>query len=274
MQKILLSLLFAASLWGYGDTVMYWAPKISDTPRHSGDKHAGHSMGGKTAFTLVGAEDNGSAQLFLPDLSVQSLEMKKTSLTLPKPPMGGYYALVLTQRSGDHVNSAVRYLSLNGRPVKISPSKLTARSKADLEIVPAPLHREHDRYTASKKYRFIVMFQGEPLAKTPVLLETQNNTASPYTSDNEGIITVALPNDFTNVSIGRGQNMPSEFLLTTRHSDGNLTYQSTLSMPYSVNPNDYDFWQSQPLGAGAIFIGFLGGLFLYRRSKHQGAKHG
>lgn len=274
MKKALFSLLFAASLWGYGETVMYWTPKISDTPRHGESKHAGHSMGGKTAFTAVGAEDNGSAQLFLPDLSVQSLEMKKTSLKLPKPPMGGYYALVLTQHTDNQINSAVRYLSLNGRPIKISPSKLTALPKADLEIVPAPLHREHDRYTASKKYRFIVMFQGTPLAKVPVLLETQNNTASPYTSDNEGIITVTLPNDFKNVSIGRGANIPSEFLLITRHIDGNLTYQSTLSMPYSVNPNDYDYWQSQPLGAAAIVVGFLGGFFLYRRSKHQGAKRG
>ncbi|WP_294895296.1 hypothetical protein, partial [Sulfuricurvum sp. RIFOXYD12_FULL_44_77] len=64
---------------------------------------------------------------------------------------------------------------------------------------------------------------------------------------------------------------PSEFLLSTQHRDGERLYKSTLTMPYSLNPNDY--WQSQTYGAGAIFIGFIGGLLVYRRTK-KGAKNG
>jgi hypothetical protein len=170
------------------------------------------------------------------------------------------------------IYSAIRYLSLQGRPSKISPTKLTALPKASLEIVPNPLHREHDRYTASKSYQFILRFHDKALANTTVSLETHNTPAQTVTTDAAGKFTITLPNDFKNVQIGRSENKPSEFLLSTQYRDGETLYQSSLTMPYSLNPNDY--WQSQTYGAGAIFIGFLGGLFLYQRHKKQGVTRG
>lgn len=272
MKTIFLFILWSVSLWGYGEKTVYWVPGTCKAEKNMPSVHGGHAHKENTQFCIKNLEENGSAQLILPDLSDQTVPITHNALTLPKPKMGGYYALVLTQRSAQQTDTAIRYLSLNGRPVKISPTQLTALSKADFEIVPAPLHREHDRYTASKAYRFIVMFQGKPLPEKSVVLETLNGTTKTYISDTKGVVTVDLPDDFKNVTVGRSENKPSEFLLSTRHSDGNLTYQSTLSMPYSVNPNDY--WQSQPLGAGAVLIGFLGGLFLYRRIKPKGALRG
>lgn len=275
MKKALLPLLLTATLWGYGDGVIYWAPHISHGGEHSHGEHRKHGengMGQTTMLHAINLEGNNSVVLIKPDLSKDDLNLSDNTLNLPKASVGGYYALVLNHHSDDRVDSAIRYLSMQGRPSKISPTRLTALPKTDLEIVPHPLHREHDRYTASKAYRFLLHFKGKPLANTAVTLETRDTAAQTYTTDSTGAFSITLPNDFKNIQVGKSENKPSEFLLVVQHSDNNLTYKSTLSMPYSLNPNDY--WQSQSYGVGTIVIGFLGGLFLYRRTKTKGVARG
>ncbi len=267
MKTLLFTLLVSTAVWGYGDNALYWVPHQCDEGKKAASAHGGHGRGESAMFAAMNLEGNASARLVLPDLSVKKLEMNLNTVMLPKPPMGGYYALVLNRQTPERIESAVRYLSLHGRPAKVSPTRLTALLKSALEIVPNPLHREHDRYTASKKYRFTVMFQGKPLPDTSVSLETRRSGSTSYRSDAKGNITLTLPNDFENVRVGRTENRPSEFLLTVRNRSGSTDYVSTLSMPYYVNPNDY--WQSQELGAGAILIGFLGGMLLYRRTKKE-----
>lgn len=272
MKKALLALLGAVTLWGYGDGAIYWTPHGCEEGKATASKHGGHGKGESAMFALMNSEANASAHLIRPDLSLKPLTFKANTLMLPKPSMGGYYAMVAESNETNGVFSAIRYLSLQGRPAKVSPTKLTALPKTALEIVPDPLHREHDRYTASKSYRFLLHFQGKPLINTAVTLETHDTPAQTYTTDQTGAFSITLPNDFKEVKVGRNENRPSEFLLTTEHRNGDTLYKSTLSMPYSLNPNDY--WQSQSYGAGAIFIGFLGGLFLYRRHKKQGVSRG
>jgi len=271
MKKTILTLLTAATLWGYGDGAIYWAPHGCDEGKATASKHGSHGKGESAMFALMNSETKASSHLILPDLSEKNLSFKLNTVMLPKPPMGGYYAMVAEGNNTNGTYSAIRYLSLNGRPCKVSPTKLTALPKTDLEIIPDPLHREHDRYTASKSYRFLLHFQGKPLINTAVTLETHDTPTQTYTTDQAGAFSITLPNDFKNVKVERSENKPSEFLLTTQHRDGEHLYKSTLSMPYSLNPNDY--WQSQTYGAGAIFIGFLGGLLVYRRTK-KGAKNG
>lgn len=264
-------LFVTATLWGYGEGMIYWAPHGCDEGKKTASKHGGHAKGESTMFALMNTETNASAHLILPDLSEQNLTFNRTAVMLPKPSMGGYYAMIATVYDTNETYSAIRYLSLHGRPCKVSPTKLTALPKTDLEIVPDPLHREHDRYTASKTYRFLLRFQGKALSHTAVTLETLDTPAQTYTTNAAGAFSIILPNDFKNVKIGRSENKPSEFLLSTQYRYGGHLYKSTLSMPYSLNPND--FWQFQSYGAGVIAIGFLGGLVFYRRSK-KGAKNG
>jgi hypothetical protein len=271
MKKTLLTLLTAATLWGYGDGAIYWAPHGCDEGKATASKHGGHGMGESAMFALMNLESNGSASLIQPNLNKEPLEFKANTVMLPKPPMGGYYAMVAEINSSEATYSAIRYLSLHGRPAGISPTKLTALPKTTLEIIPNPLHREHDRYTGSKTYRFIAMFEGKPLANASIILETHKSTAKTFTTDPKGVAEITLPNDFENVTSDRRGNKPSEFLLILKHNSESKKYVTTFSMPYSANPND--FWQSQEWGAGVIFIGFLGGLFLYRRTK-GGIKHG
>lgn len=271
MKKTVLMLFITATLWGYGEGAIYWAPHGCDEGKKTASKHGGHAKGESTMFALMNMETNALAHFIRPDLSEQNLTFNRTTVMLPKPSMGGYYAMIATVYDANETYSAIRYLSLHGRPCKVSPTRLTAFPKTDLEIVPDPLHREHDRYTASKTYRFLLRFQGKPLSHTAVTLETHDTPAQTYTTDAAGAFSIILPNDFKNVKIGRSENKPSEFLLSTQYRyDGHL-YKSTLSMPYSLNPND--FWQSQSYGAGVIAIGFLGGLVFYRRSKKE-AKNG
>lgn len=264
-------LLIAATLWGYGERAIYWAPHGCDEGKKTASKHGGHGNGESAMFALMNHDGNVSVYLLHPDLSGKPLNFKTNTVMLPKPAMGGYYALVADGKEANSTYSAVRYLSLQGRPSKVSPTQLTALPKGSLEIIPDPLHREHDRYTASKSYRFLLHFQGKSLINTAVKLETHDTPAQTYTSDQTGAFTITLPNDFKNVKVGRGENKPSEFLLSTEYREGGHLYKSTLTMPYSLNPNDY--WQSQSYGAVAIFIGFLGGLVFYRRIK-KGAKNG
>lgn len=271
MKEILLTLIAVTTLWGYGDGVVYWAPHGCDEGKKTASKHGGHGKGESAMFALMNTEGNSSAHIILPDLSEKPLSFKLNTVMLPKPSMGGYYAMISEGNDANGTFSAIRYLSLHGRPCKVSPTHLTALPKTNLEIIPNPLHREHDRYTASKSYRFLLHFQGQPLANATITMETHDTQAQTYTTDGAGEFSITLPNDFKNVQIGRSENKSSEFLIIAQHSDNNLTHKSTLTMPYSLNPNDY--WQSQSYGAGAIFIGFLGGLFLYRRTK-KGIKHG
>lgn len=271
MKKIILTLLSTITLWGYGDGAVYWTPHACDEGKSTASKHGGHGKGESAMFALMNGKGNVSAYLLQPDLSGKPLNFKTNTVIIPKPATGGYYTLVAEGKEANSTYSAVRYLSLQGRPSKVSPTQLTVLPKGSLEIIPDPLHREHDRYTASKSYQFILHFQGKALANTVVSLETHNTPAQTYITDESGTFTISLPNDFNDVKVGRNANKPSEFLLATEHKDGEYLYKSTLSMPYSLNPNDY--WQSQTYGAGAIFIGFLGGLLAYRRTK-KGTKNG
>lgn len=265
MKRLLLFLILAASAWGMGENLLYLAPHAC----HEGKKPLHGDHGEPTMFAAINLEGNATAKLVSPDLSIRDLPMQEGFVDLPKGGMGGYYALVVSRSDGDTTEAAIRYLSRNGRPAKVSPTRLTGLSKSELEIVPAPLHREHDRYTGSKTYRFAVVFNKQPLPNTSVTFETSNHTSGTFLSDARGIINVTLPDDFTNVKPGWG-NRPAEFLLSIHHETGENHYATTLSMPYSPNPNDH--WQSQELGAGAVLLGFLGGMFLYRRTK--GAKRG
>ncbi len=272
MKSVWLSFICVAALWGYGDEVLFWKPHACQTSGKA-SSHGTHGSRETTMFQAVNLDDNTTAMLIRPDLTYSSLPLDANTLTLPKLPSGGYYALVLNTQKDGNISSAIRYISHMGRPakVKISPSKLTALSKSNFEIVPDPLHREHDHYTASKSYRFILMFEGHPLPATPLKFETQNGFFGSYTTDENGAVSLTLPNDFKNVRSERNANRPNEFLLTAAYQKGNTRYTTSLSMPYYVNPNDY--WQSQKLGAGAVLLGFLGGMMIYRRTQ-KGAKNG
>lgn len=276
----LLPILLFACVACFGANGIYWEPckahakgdanKTSKRPdANKSAKSNSHAHGGEgmMMLVLVGADDkNVSASYLLPDLSSVPAELKY-GMVVPKVNMGGYYAMTAFVEDANSSDFAVRYLSANGKPVKVSPVKLTNKQKNVLEIIPNPLPREHDRYTASKDYRFKVLYDGKPLENADIELRIGENTQK-LKSEVGGRLNISLPNNFSGVTPENRQS--KEFILSVSKYENGKLFTSSFSAPFYPNANDW--WQSQNLGFGAISLGFLGGLALYMRTRKRGNK--
>lgn len=260
MKYIILPLFTVLAFCGDADFI-YWAPHKCDDSAQVDAKMSHRAKGGM--LYLANSEDkNVSVTYLLPNLTEQEGALKKGLIT-PKINMGGYYALSALSKDANSSRFAVRYLSANGKPVDVSPSKLTNTSKNILEIIPQPLPREHDRYTSSKEYAFKVVYDGKPFAGAELYFEGANGVRSSFRANQDGVARIVMPNDFSDVKPDKKQ--AGEFILFVARSDKDNLATSTFSAPYYPNPNDW--YQSQTLGFGGVLLGFLGGLFLYRRVK-------
>jgi len=134
--------------------------------------------------------------------------------------------------------------------------------KSELEIHPSPLPREHDHYTGSDSYKFYLHFKGKALPNTTVVFNSANASQQTYKSDEDGEFYITMPNDFKDVKDGRRANKPVEFTLQTSHVNEGITYTSTFTMPYYVNPTDY--WQTQTLALVLLILGFISGIYMLR----------
>jgi len=172
----------------------------------------------------------------------------------------GFYAVVATVNENNISKSAVRYMRGMGRSINISTAKLADMQKIKFEIVPQPL----PRYLSSKKYTFVLKFDSLPLAYTDVLFETENGSKAVLTTNESGKVEIAMPNDFSNIDFKNGKNKNSEFWLYASTGKDGARYTTSFSSAYSPNPNDW--WQSQKLGFAVIFVGFLGGMLIYRKT--------
>ncbi len=258
MKTLFLLLAFFAALWS--ESFVWKTLKTAQGP-------SAHGPQGKTQYTLSGADDamNLSATYINSRLEAEPLDVSAERITLPRSLYDNYHALVARAQSANHHYSSITYLYNYGRPSQHSPKELTDLSKTDLEIIPSPLPREHDRYTASNRYRFKLHYQSKPL-QAPLTLSSSNGTTLQLRSDATGRFDVTLPNDFTDVKTGRGANASATFTLAVSHQDGSQHYETTLTQSYGVNPND--FWRSEPFGAAVALFGFGLGLLFYPRKKN------
>lgn len=260
----------------FGSNGMYFEPcKQHGKPKgdinasQKGQKKANEHMrhGGASMLSLVGSEDkNVTVSYLLPDLSTKSAELKDGMIT-PKIDMGGYYALTAFAEDANSSDFAVRYLSANGKPVKVSPTKLTNKQKNILEIIPNPLPREHDRYTASKDYCFTVIYNNQPLENADIELKIGKDIQK-LKSSKDGKLVVYIPNNFSDVTPENRQS--KEFVLLVSKNENGKLFTSSFSAPYYPNPNDW--WQSQYFGFGGMALGFLGGLAVYMRTRKKDSK--
>ncbi len=273
-MKIIIFLLFAIFAISQ-DKFLYWLPHGYDTQIKSSQSAAHSHSRMKTIMYQLNNMDgsmNIEAKYILPTLETKELKLNANLTNLEKSSYDNYHALVANGTKENNIYSTVFYLYKHGRPSGHSPKELIELQKATLEIVPLPLPREHDRYKASKNYRFKIVFDGEPLADSVLFLETLSGFSDKYLSDKNGIVKVTLPNDFVDVKNNKRENKPSYFVLKTKQESDLKNYYATLSMPYHVNPTDY--WQSQELGLLGIGGGFLIGFaFMSLRGK-GGMKNG
>jgi len=134
-----------------------------------------------------------------------------------------------------------------GKPTGNSPSELTHSDKAELEIVPNPLPREHWRYASNQEAEFIVRFRGQPLANFPVAISTSNGSNLEFKTDAGGQLRIRVPDDFKVVNVGRRNNPPAEWRIKVEHENGGFQFRTVLSANYHADPNHW-----QPLSWGLV----------------------
>ncbi len=82
MKKTALILFIAATLWGYGEGTIYWAPHGCDEGKKTASKHGGHGKGESAMFALMNSDMNASARLILPNLSENNLTFSLNTVKL------------------------------------------------------------------------------------------------------------------------------------------------------------------------------------------------
>ncbi len=223
--------------------------------------HQGHAHARSAAMQML-LEDGERAdiRMILPDLSEQKLMRDAHGLTtIAQTRMSYFHALIAERETNGLHEAAIRYLHMSGKPAKPSPSKILTLPHAPLDIVPDPLPREHWRYLSGNDFAFVLRFQGKPLAGHQVNLTTSNGSTQQYVTDLEGRFALVLPDDFRDVREGRENNRPGEFVLRSEFNNGEDSYITTLSAPYSTNPSH---WQSLALGAAVIGGGAVFGVLM------------
>jgi len=233
-----------------------------DQPEHS---HSGSSL----FYSKITSPTN--IRYFLPDLSFQQLQ----NMQQPKIGFEGYYALLIEQHQDKLVESEIQYVYKNGRPFSSEPSALFSLEKTKLEIEPTPHPAEHNVYNAGKTWHFKVRFNGKPLANSLIILETENKTKIQYTSDNNGLIAVTFPDDFSYIKPGLRANRPASYRLTANLDQDGKTYVSSLVSQYYVSPSH---WQTLEGGIWVSVSGLIFGILLslklsskpLKQKKYQG----
>jgi hypothetical protein len=185
------------------------------------------------------------------------------------PQIGNYHWVVAREENSESVRvaSTAWYFGNPGG----SPKELLAQPKHELEIVPAPLPREHRSYREAEKWRFQVRFRGQPLAGQSLSLETEFGSRSSSVTDAAGHATLVFPRDFKPAAEDDGneaRNRARFVLATDKEADGKR-YLTAFNYTYSPDPE-----RSRGLAWGAAF-GVLGMAaatpLLRRRQARQGA---
>ena len=251
-----------------------WQPAMHAATSHAGHgKHEGHGKKavsghrGPKRFQLTGQlESTVDISLIRPDLTTVEMPNNGDNVTVRPSGMGNYHELVARQSAAGREDVAVRYLYMNGKTSGNSPSDLLAQPLSRLQLIPAPLPREHRRYLTRKPYQFEVRFDGELMPEQPVTLRTQGGSQQDLLADKRGILTVVFPEDFEEIHKGRRKNRPGDWQLSTYIRMDDVLYRTSLSAPYSPSPAN---WQSYSLGALVAALGFGVGLVANRRVPEQ-----
>jgi len=264
-RTLILTALLA--LTGTTQAALSWSSQLPPNPHADHAGHGGHGGRGAGTPFILRDGDGATAQLRLPTLVRRALEPDAQGLvTLQPSGLLSYHLLLATRSSPGREEVALRYHYLNGKPSDASPSLLVNSRKATLDIIPAPLTREHQRYQANGAYHYLLRYGDLPLANTEVRLTTSNGSVLSTTSDHRGRLSFTLPDDFPEVQAGRGANRPAEFLLSATHTQAGTQHLTTLSADYHADPAH---WRSALGGWLALLGGFVGGLAVVQFSRNS-----
>lgn len=210
--------------------------------------------------------DGTSVRLITPELEPLQVKMLDNQAQLRPTGMDNYHALVARREDDARIETAIRYVYMNGKPSGHSPAELTAYKKSDLEIIPLPLPREHRRYLSGTQIAFEVRYHGWSLNQVEVVLTTSNGSMISAMTDLAGQVRFQLPDDFRDVQAGRQNNDAAELVLQVDYDDKGKGHTTRLSMPYYVNPAH---WQSNRLAMAMAAGGFITGIGLMGYSRRR-----
>jgi len=200
------------------------------------------------------------------------LSMDMGGAMLDKPANGGFHWLAAREEQGETVRVASIVQAFGGNGGK-DPTGMFMRQKHELEIIPLPFPREHSRYRANEDWKFLVRFNGQPLAGQKVQLETSNGSMAEFVSDAEGMVKVHVPDDFAaeeeQPAAGghnHGARRAADLVLATEYADGGKTYLTAFNSSYG--PNAFDK-RSMAMGLGFTLLGMLGAVPLLRKRKNE-----
>ena len=244
-----------------GDTQTPEAASAAAPARPQAPAQHGHHRRGPKQLALSIADD-AQVVLWKPDLSTQLLEIRQGKVGFKGTGVDNYHALVAERTGGTLTEVAIRYEYARGKPSGHSSTELTAANKSALEIVPDPIPREHYHYHSDQSWGFIVRFQGQPVANKQVMLETANGSRLESSTAADGRVSLHLPDDFPGIVEGARDKRSAEFAVSTKHTEGGRSYQTTLNGAYRVNPQH---WHSLGLGIMVAGMGMLTGGFIGRK---------
>lgn len=190
---------------------------------------------------------------FKADRQEWDILLNKGRFTLTSSGVGNYHWLLAREESPERVTvaSTAHYFSNPGP----APTEMLAQPKSELEIVPAPLPREHNRYRANRTYRFDVRFQGAPLAGVPVSFTSSAGTRAEFVSDAAGRAEVRFPDDVqAGEAEGHGRRASNRFVLAVAHEAAGKSYLTAFNYSYAE-----DAYTNRSLAWGGGFM-MLGGL--------------
>ena len=129
---------------------------------------------------------------------------------------GGHLWLVASEVRDERTVRASSHLFL---PMKHQvPTRMLDHTQQGLQLVPLRLP-EHGGVREGSTWRFLVRFDGAPLAGTSVDFETAGGTRQTLTSDAAGVVAVTFPRDFREENLNSENPMASRqgFVLAVRH---------------------------------------------------------
>jgi len=205
--------------------------------------------------------------------SPETVPVKDGAFRVEPGKVGNYHWLQAgaTSQMGTVTASTAQYFANPGP----APTAMLQLDKADLEIVPQPLPREHWHYRAGETWNFLVRFHGKPVPNLGVRLETGGGTQKVFETDNQGVVHVTFPDDVALPKERRGGHDhgtggQNGFVLAAGLTDAGGHYYLTgfNHVYYSAA----DAGRSLPLGLGFAAMGGLIALPLALRRKEK--RHG
>jgi len=198
------------------------------------------------------------------------LPLEMAGAKLDKPATGGFQLLTAREEQGDAVRVASTVYYFGERGAK-NPTAMFMQQKNELEIIPQPYPREHSRYRANEDWKFLVRFNGQPLANQKMNLETSNGSKVEALTDAAGVLSVHIPDDFKPIEEKKegaahdhGMRRGADLVLATEYVEGGKTYLTAFNSSYGADAFDN---RSLAMGLGFMLLGMAGAVPLLRQKK-------